>query len=280
MINPKNITIMLSLLLLFLPAVVFGQQTSSLLGVVTDRNGTSIKGAEVKLTDTKTSKERITKSNEQGIYAFNKVEPGTGYILTFTAPGFDTLVLSNIALGVGLTETQHAELPAGQASNKAEVTASGGGTLNIINASIGNVIDPRRLNELPIQIRESPAALLGLQPGVVGFNLGTGNVTTSGPVTAVNRPVNTLGSVTGARADQGNITVDGIDANDQAAGQAFTTIGNAPIDAIQEFRTVSALPDATDGRSSGAQILLVTKSGTNNFHGVLREYNRTAATAA
>lgn len=270
---------MLSLLLLFLPAVVFGQQTSSLLGVVTDRNGTSIKGAEVKLTDTKTSKERVTKTNEQGIYAFNKVEPGTGYILTFTAMGFDTLVFSNITLGVGLTETQHAELPAGQASNKAEVNASGGGTLNIIDASIGNVIDPRRLNELPIQIRESPAALLGLQPGVVGSNMGTGAINSTAP-TGVNRPLNTLGSVTGARADQGNITVDGIDANDQANGQAFSTVGNAPIDAIQEFRTVSALPDATDGRSSGAQILLVTKSGTNQFHGNLREYNRTAATAA
>jgi carboxypeptidase family protein len=278
MIQSKNI-FMILLLLLILPVVVVGQQTSSLLGVISDRNGASIRGADVKLIDTKTAKERITKSNEQGIYAFHKLDPGTGYILTFTAQGFDTLVITNVTVGVGLTETQHAEMPVGQATNTAEITSPGGGTLNTTDASIGNVIDPRRLNELPIQIRESPAALLGLQPGVVGANLGVGPIATNAVATN-QRSTNTLGSVTGARADQGNITTDGIDANDQAAGQAFTTVGNAPIDAIQEFRTVSAIPSAAEGRSSGAQILLVTKSGTNQFHGTLREYNRTAATAA
>src|SRR5205085_8718070 len=134
-------------------------------------------------------------------------------------------------------------------------------------ASIGNVIGERRLKELPIQIRNSPAALIGLQPGVVGNNVGTATT-------------NRVGSVTGSRADQGNITVDGIDANDQATGQFAATTGNAPIDAIQEFRTVSTNPSAAEGRSSGGQIELVTKSGTNLFHGSLREFNRTAATAA
>ncbi len=269
----KILTISLFLFLIMLPAVVFGQQASSIVGVVTDRNGAAIRGADVKLIDTKTAKERTTKTNDQGIYAFHKMAPGTGYVLEFSAQGFDTVVIKNLALGVGLTETQHAELPVGQVTNTAEVTASGGATLNTTDASLGNVIDPRRLHELPIQIRESPAALLGLQPGVVGSNLGTGPVGSAGSL-------NTLGSVTGARADQGNITTDGIDANDQAVGQAFITVGNAPIDAIQEFRTISANPGAADGRSSGAQIFLVTKSGTNQFHGSLREYNRTAATAA
>jgi Carboxypeptidase regulatory-like domain len=272
MTQAKNI-LTISLLMVILPVAVLGQQTSSLLGVVTDRNGASISGADVKLTDTKTAKERSAKTNEQGIYAFHKIAPGTGYTITFSAQGFDTVVIKNVTLGVGLAETQHVELPVGQVTNLAEVTSSGGATLNTTDASIGNVIDPRRLNELPIQIRESPTALLGLQPGVVGFNLGTG------PAGAA-RSANTLGSVTGARADQGNISTDGTDVNDQAFGQAFVTVGNAPIDAIQEFRTVSAIPSAADGRSGGAQVLLVTKSGTNQFHGSLREYNRTAATAA
>src|SRR5205085_6828091 len=128
-------------------------------------------------------------------------------------------------------------------------------------ASIGNVIGERRLRELPIQIRSSPAALISLQPGVVGNNVGTGNT-------------NRVGSVIGSRADQGNITVDGIDANDQATGQFAATVGNAPIDAIQEFRAVTANPSASEGRSSGGQVQLVTKSGTNQFHGSVREYNR------
>jgi hypothetical protein len=168
---------------------------------------------------------------------------------------------------VGITETHNVQLTIGEISNTVTVTASGEATLNTTDASIGNVIEERRLRELPIAIRNSPAALIGLQPGVVGNNVGT---------TTANR----VGSVTGSRADQGNITVDGIDANDQATGQFASTVGNAPIDAIQEFRTVTTNPNAAEGRSGGGQIELVTKSGTNDFHGNVREYNRTAATAA
>jgi hypothetical protein len=100
---------------------------------------------------------------------------------------------------------------------------------------------------------------LGLQPGVVA-NSGGG--------------ANRDGAVTGSRTDQGNITLDGIDVNDQAGGFAFSTVVGAPVDSIQEFRTVTASPLSTDGRSSGGQMSLVTKSGSNNFHGNTRYYNR------
>jgi len=262
----KRLLIMSVLVLLF-PVVALGQQTSSVTGIVTDTTGAVIRGVEVKLTDTKTAKEQSTKTNEQGVYSFVKVLPGTGYKLTFTAQGFDTVVLTNVTLGVGITETHNAQMSVGQVTNTVTVTSSGEATLNTTDASIGNVISPRRLEKLPIQFRNSPAALIGLQPGVIGADVGTG---------ATNR----VGSVTGARADQGNITVDGIDANDQATGQFSITIGNAPIDSIQEFRTVTANPGASEGRSSGGQIQMVTKSGGNTFHGNVREYNRTALTAA
>src|SRR5205085_7546139 len=134
---------------------------------------------------------------------FNQVQPGRGYKLTFASPGFQTLTISDVALGVGNVETHNAQLTAGQVNETVSVTASGEATLNTTDASIGNVIETRRLVDLPVQIRSSPASLIGLQPGVVGNNVGTA---------ATNR----VGSVTGARADQGNITVDGIDANDQA----------------------------------------------------------------
>jgi hypothetical protein len=243
------------------------QSTAGVTGIVKDSNGAVIAGADVKLTDTKTGAELTTKSNDQGVYTFPKVAPGQGYKLTFTAPGFQTLVINDVALGVGNVETHNAEMTIGEVSGTVVVTASNEVTLNTTDASIGNVIGERRLKELPIQIRNSPAALIGLQPGVVGNNVGT---------TTTNR----VGSVTGARSDQGNITVDGIDTNDVTTGQFAATVGNAPIDAIQEFRTVSANPGASEGRSSGGQIELVTKSGTNDFHGNVREYNRTAATAA
>jgi hypothetical protein len=258
---------LLSLLLPVAAAAQVTSSTSSVTGVVTDPTGAVIAGATVTLTDTRTSKELTVTTDEQGVYRFNQVQPGQGYTLNFTSAGFQTLTISDVALGVGNVETHNAQLTAGQVSETVSVTASNEATLNTTDASIGNVIETRRMIDLPVQFRGSPAALIGLQPGVVGNNVGT---------TATNR----VGSVTGSRADQGNITVDGIDANDVTTGQAFITTGNAPLDAIQEFRTVSVNPGAAEGRSSGGQIELVTKSGTNEFHGSLREFNRTAATAA
>ncbi|HKO96428.1 MAG TPA: carboxypeptidase-like regulatory domain-containing protein [Pyrinomonadaceae bacterium] len=262
----------LGLLLVFLlvPVSIFAQatsSTSSVTGIITDTTGSVIPGAEVKLTNTRTSSELVTKTDDGGVYRFSQVQPSEGYLLSVTSPGFQTLELGNIALRVGTVETHNLQLSPGQVTESVLIQDQGGATLNTTDASIGNVIDTRRMAELPVQFRGSPAALMGLQPGVIGDNVGTG---------ATNR----VGSVTGSRADQGNITVDGIDANDQATGQAFATTGNAPIDAIQEFRTTSANPAASEGRSSGGQIQLITKSGSNQFHGSLREFNRTALTAA
>ena len=250
-----------------LATVGFGQSTSGVTGVVTDPNGAVVSGATVKLVDTKTKQEQSTTTSDQGNYSFAKVAPGAGYQLTFTAQGFQTLVISDVVLGVGTTETHNAQLTLGSVSNTVTVTSSGEATLNTTDATIGNVINTRQMSDLPIQLRNSPAALIGLQPGAIGNNVGTGST-------------NRVGSVTGSRADQGNITIDGIDANDQATGQAFATVGNAPIDAIQEFRAVTTNPNAAEGRSSGGQIQLVTKPGSNDFHGSIREFNRTAATAA
>jgi hypothetical protein len=259
--------LVMSLIVLLFPITGSAQSTSSVTGVVTDTTGAIVAGATVTLTDTKTSKELTTTTDDQGVYRFTQVQPGQGYKLTFSSSGFQTYIINEVALGVGTTETHNAQLPVGTVSGSVEVTASNEATLNTTDASIGNVIEERRLKELPIQIRSSPAALIGLQPGVVGNNVGTASS-------------NRVGSVTGSRADQGNISVDGIDSNDQATGQAFATTGNAPIDAIQEFKTVSTNPNASEGRSSGGQIELITKSGTNDFHGNVREYNRTAKTAA
>ena len=262
--------VVLSLLLFMVPVATFAQSTSStssVTGIVSDVNGSVIAGAEVKLTNTKNSRELVAKTDDQGVYRFSQVQPAQGYKLTVTSPGFQMLELENISLGVGTVETHNLQLSPGQVSETVLIQDQGGATLNTTDASIGNVIDTRRLVDLPVQFRASPAALMGLQPGVIGDNVGTG---------ATNR----VGSVTGARADQGNITVDGIDANDQATGQAFATTGNAPIDAIQEFKTVSTNPGASEGRSSGGQIQMITKSGSNDLHGSLREFNRTALTAA
>jgi hypothetical protein len=267
-LKPQSVLLTMFLLLTMFPLIARAQGVSGVTGVVTDPSGALIPGVQVILVDTKTSRELTATTNDQGVYIFNNVQPGAGYRLTFTATGFQTFVLNDVQLGIGRTETHNATLVAGQVSATVEVTStSGDATLNTTDPSIGNVIGERQIRELPIQFRDNPAALIGLQPGVIGNNVGTG---------AVNR----VGSVTGSRADQGNITVDGIDSNDVATGQAFVTVGNLPIDSVQEFRAITSNPNASEGRSSGGQIQLATRSGTNEFHGSLREYFRTDKTAA
>ena len=251
-----------------LPAALRAQEVSSVVGTVTDKSGGAIRDVEVSLTNASNGFAQTTKTNELGAYKFLRVAPGSGYALTFSRDGFQKLAVGDLYLAVNTASTRDVVLQVGAVTQLVEVQANAEATLNTTDATVGNAFDSRLLHELPIQFRDSPAALLGLQPGVVTAN-------------ASNDPNgNRDGAVTGARADQGNITVDGIDANDQATGQAFATVGNAPIDAIQEFRGVTAGETSEFGRSSGAQIQLVTKSGTNDWHGSAYEYHRNTITAA
>src|SRR5262249_11561887 len=158
--------------------------------------------------------------------------------------------VSNVSLGVGTVETRDVRLEVGDLAQSIEVFVTGEASLNTTDASIGNNIDTDRLRDLPAQFRNSPAALLALQPGVT-------------PNTAEGETQ--VGSVTGSRVDQTNITLDGIDVNDNTIGQAFTLVGNAPIDSIQEFRTITTNSDADFGRSSGGQGILVTKRGAEEM---------------
>lgn len=113
--------------------------------------------------------------------------------------------------------------------------------------------------------------LLTLQAGVVY----TGNRPD------INRDNDTRsGAVNGARSDRSNVTLDGVDVNDQGNGYAFTSVLPVTLDSVEEFRVTTTNYNADEGRSSGAQVSLVTKSGTNHFHGSLYEYNRNTATSA
>src|ERR1700733_9995762 len=182
---------------------------------------------------------------------------------TFTASGFTAVNVDSIYLTVANIRTQNATLKVGSQGQVVEVTASGSEvTIDTTSASIGNTFDVQKLNNLPVQQRNDPIALFGMQPGVTD-----------------------TGSVTGARVDQNNVTVDGLDVNDFATGGAeqnnsgsgistgFVIVGHAPVDSVEEFRgTVGGLP-ATSGPSSGGQFQLVTKSGTNQFHGNVNEDN-------
>jgi Carboxypeptidase regulatory-like domain len=239
--------------------LTLAQATSAVTGVVTDQSGGVIVSVKVTLSNARTGFEFGAITNQEGTYQFLLVPPGSGYTLTFSKDDFNTLTVENLALGVGVTETKDARLQVGSTQQKVEVVAQGEGTLNTTDASIGHVIETRQVEDLPIEVRTNAARLLALQPGVQ-----------ADPNSAVAQ----YGSVTGARADQQNITLDGLDVMDETIGQAFTTVGRAPVDSVQEVRTIVGNGDTSYGRSSSAQVEIVTKSGTNNFHGSVSEYNR------
>jgi Carboxypeptidase regulatory-like domain len=244
------------------------QQSTGVTGVVTDSSGATVAGVQVELDNPSRAIHLTTTTNEDGSYQFLRLPPASGYSLTFSKDGFQRLSLSSISFGVSTIETRNVKLDVGNVTQTIEVQAAGEATLNTTDASIGNVINDRQMRELPVLVRTSPAALLALEPGVIAD---TG---------AANGDASQYGSVTGSRADQTALILDGLDVSDQVNGQAFAAVGTPPLDSIQEVRTITGGVNADLGRSSGGQVTLVTRSGTNNFHGNLREYHRNTITAA
>jgi hypothetical protein len=155
----------------FLPVFLHGQDVASLTGVVTDKTGAVLPGVTVKLVDTRTNNSYEAKTNAAGAYVFPKLNPGPGYKLTFTKDGFQSYAVGNIYVGVQTAHTQNVQLEIGAITQTVEVSGNGQTvTLDTTDATIGNNFDMRSVHELPVQVRESPAALLSLQPGVITAN--------------------------------------------------------------------------------------------------------------
>lgn len=255
-------------LLLFAGVARTQTGTTSVHGVVTDKTGASISGATVALANSAQGLERQVKTTSTGEYEFVGLPPGT-YSLTAEMPNFKRYEHSNLKLLVNSPATVNIILELGSTSQVIEVSAQTA-NLNTTDASIGNAFGENQVKELPLEGRNIPD-LLTLQAGV----------TYTGNRTDVNRDIDTRsGAVNGARSDQSNITLDGVDVNDQVKGSAFTSVLPVTADSIQEFRVTTSNANADQGRSSGAQVSLVTKSGTNEFHGSLYEYHRNTFTSA
>jgi hypothetical protein len=236
------------------------QATSQLNGSVTDQSGASVSGAKISLTDTATGLQRTTTSNGDGLYQFLEVPPGK-YKLQATGQGFSPYTANNVILVVKTPSTLNIKFQvAGVAQS---VTVEGEAPLiNHTDASLGNTLEEAQIAQLPIADR-SVVQLLSLQPGVAYL----GN--------RVDKDADTRsGAVNGMRSDQSNVTLDGIGVNDQNNGYAFESVLYVPPDSVEEFRVTTANANADSGYSSGAQVSLVTKSGTNAFHGSAYEYNR------
>ena len=235
---------------------------------MTDKTGGAIAGAKVTLRNASLGFERTVASGATGQYELLGLRPGT-YDLTVEMASFQRYAQSNLQLLVNSPATQDIQLQVGSTTETVEVSTQSE-TLNTTDASIGIAFNENQIKQLPLEGRNIPD-LLTLQSGVVY----TGNRSD------INKNIDTRsGAVNGARSDQSNVTLDGVDVNDQVNGYAFTSVLPVTVDSVQEFRVTTTSYNADEGRSSGAQVSLVTKSGTNSFHGSLYEYNRNTLTSA
>jgi hypothetical protein len=235
-------------------------QTSSLQGTITDMQGAVIPSAIVVLTNQDTAAARRAVADENGSYSFLQVPPGT-YKVEAVKPGFSTYV-SEVRLQVSVPSALNIVLEVGQTADTVNVTAEAP-QVNTQDATLGNPFTQTQVRELPLQTR-NVVELLSLQPGVAP-----------------------TGEVLGAKKDQNNITLDGVDVNDNQNSGVTTTNPSGfnsalpvPLDSVQEFRTTVAGQGADQGRSAGGQVSLVTKGGSNQFHGSAYEYMRNTLTAA
>jgi len=240
--------------------------TTSLHGIISDPKGAVLPGATLTLDNPQTGYTRSTTSGGDGVYQFLAVPPAT-YKLTVSAPGFAKLVQEGVILQVSQPATLDIAMKVAAANEVVEVSGTAP-MVNTTDASQGNVINSNQLTYLPSEGLD-PVAILNLQAGVTF--LGNTNQDNSKPNQTED---SRAGAVAGARSDQTNVTVDGMDNNDQLQGYAFQGALKIPLDSLQEFRVTTSNSNADSGRSSGAQVNMVTKSGTNKFHGSLYEVSR------
>ena len=265
----RNSIFVLLFTLACLTGSAFGQTgTSSVRGIVTDPHGAVVPNAEVTISNAEFGFTQTTTTDADGVYQFQELRPGT-YTLTVKAAGFATVRQSGVVLLVAVRTTNDVRLEIASGITTVEVTGVAQ-TINTQDATLGNAFNQTQISALPFEGRD-PAGILSLQPGVVTV-ADRGQVDTTGDSRG--------GSVNGGRSDQTNLTLDGVDNNDQTAGNAFTGALRATLDSIEEFRVTTTNSDADQGRSSGAQVQLVTKSGTNQFHGSGYWYNRPTNTVA
>jgi len=256
--------VLVALVLLITATAAFAQNTS-VSGIVTDPQGNAVSGATITIINKVTRVARSATSTSDGTYQFSQLAPGN-YQVRAEATGFKSVVNEEVQVQVNTPLTFNISFTElGQVSDTVQITG-GESTLNTSDATIGNTFNNIQVRELPLLSR-NVVGLLSLQPGVTAAVSNSDDARRGG-------------YVNGARSDQSNVTLDGVDVNEQQGGAAFFSVLRSTPDSLQEFRVTTTNPNADQGRSSGAQISLITKSGTNDWHGSLYEYHRNDKTAA
>ena len=272
----RPVLILSALLVALVSSTAVAQQgTSTVRGTVKDPQGNVVAGAGVTLTNMGTTTSRQTTSSEAGGYSFEGVPVGD-YKIEIEVQGFKKAQVTGVHASVSAPSSVDIQLELGNLSEVVTVAAGSAELLvNREDATLGNTFVNKQITQLPLEARSIPN-LLTLQA-------------------ATTRD----GFVAGARSDQSNITLDGVDVNEAETNQIINpnadpangsdstnlepdraTVIRLNSEAVEEFRVTTTNANANQGRSAGAQVSLVTKSGSNDWHGALFEFYRTKKFAA
>lgn len=256
-IEQRNIFVTALLVILFLSTqyAVAQVTTARLEGVVKDPTDAVIPGVVVVATNTGTNLSTEAVTNDTGLYVFPRLLPGT-YTVSAELKGFKKSINQGVILQVGDTATLNIKLETGELTETVTVAAEAE-VVDHVSTSLGKVINTRQIENLPLVDRNA-MQLFYLQPGANRFTGG--------------------GVADGTRAIGANVTVEGVSAQDPDLGSGATTIAApVPIEAVGEYRVVTSSASAEYGRGSGAQVQLVYRSGTNQFHGSAFDFHRNRA---
>jgi hypothetical protein len=246
--------------MLVTPAFSQTSTAGTVSGQVVDEQNAAVPGAQVRIVEPSTGATLTTMSNDAGRYIFSTVPPGT-YNMTFIKQGFSSHQVKAQNVDVGAVLTVNAKLSIGTTTTVVEVTASTGAELQTMNATVGNTLDSRALANLP-NLGRDVSTLAVLQPGVTpgGYTAGSHNEQNSFILDGGNITDDMAGNTTGY---QTNFTgLGGTQTNGTPSG-----VISISLETVEEFRVATANQTSDFANSSGSQVQMVTKRGTNNFHG-------------
>lgn len=240
--------------------------TGALTGTVTDPSGAIISGATVTATNVGTGQSRDTTTSSDGAYKFSLLPPGN-YSVKISAPGFKTAEVPSVKVNVTETAVLNHSLEIGAQTQQVTVEATAV-TIQTENAANGGLVSGAEVTSLPL-VSRNYTQIVSLSPGV------TANVTSASAVGNGTMDV----AANGARQNQNNYSMDGSSVVNYLSGTgaqtgSFPGIAIPNPDTIQEFKVQTSQYDASSGRNPGANVDVVTKTGTNEFHGDVWEFNR------
>jgi hypothetical protein len=243
-------------------AAAHAQSTATLTGVVTDPTGATVPNATVKIHGLDTGLDRTLQTDSGGVYTAASMQPGP-YSVTITASGFGPFVVQKVTLFVDQRTAVDAKLTLGNTAQTVDVEAAAP-LMDTDTITVGSVIDQRTVQNIPLNGRHF-LDLTNLTPGTV-VPPATGSLTAPSRGLGANS-FNTAG----AREDAVNFMVNGVNLNDMSQNQITF---QPSIDTTAEFKIDNSTPTAEYGRNSGAIVNVLTRSGTNQFHGTVFDYYR------